>query len=266
MGPPFPTALTIAGSDSGGGAGVQADLKTFTALGVFGASVVTALTAQNTLGVQAVHTVPPDFVAQQMDSVLTDIPIRAAKTGMLVDAAIVEVVAAKIRQYQVRPLVVDPVMVAKSGDRLLADGAVQALIRQLLPLATLITPNLGEAELLLGSPVRDLPTMREAAKRLFNFGCGAVLVKGGHLPKGATDVLYDGEEVTEFPAPHLDTQNTHGTGCTLSAAVAGYLAQALPLRESVRAAKEFITEAIAKAPEGLGTGHGPLHHMHRIRP
>ncbi|MBI2880850.1 MAG: bifunctional hydroxymethylpyrimidine kinase/phosphomethylpyrimidine kinase [Candidatus Tectomicrobia bacterium] len=260
----FPTALTIAGSDSGGGAGIQADLKTFTVLGVYGASVLTALTAQNTVGVQGVHPVPPEFVAQQFDSVCSDLPIGAAKTGMLADAALIEVVAAKVKEHGVHPLVVDPVMVAKSGDRLLAQGAQEALIRCVLPLAEVITPNLGEAEVLSGMSVRDPGAMREAARRMRDFGCGAVLVKGGHLRGEALDILYDGSGFTEFRAPRIDSKNTHGTGCTLSAAIAANLAKGHALPEAVRQAKEFITEAIRDAPQGLGAGHGPLNHMCRL--
>ncbi|MFQ5691751.1 MAG: bifunctional hydroxymethylpyrimidine kinase/phosphomethylpyrimidine kinase [Nitrospinota bacterium] len=262
--PRLPTALTIAGSDSGGGAGIQADLKTFTALGVYGASILTALTAQNTVGVQGVHAVPPAFVAQQFDSVCSDLPVGAAKTGMLADADLIETVAAKIEEYAVRPLVVDPVMVAKSGDRLLAEGAQEALVRRILPLAEVITPNLGEAEVLAGIPVRKPEEMREAAKRMRDFGCGAVLVKGGHLRGEAVDLLYDGSDFTEFRSARIDTRNTHGTGCTLSAAITARLAQGRSLKDAVRGAKDFITDAIRSAPTGIGSGHGPLNHMCRL--
>ncbi|MFQ5915484.1 MAG: bifunctional hydroxymethylpyrimidine kinase/phosphomethylpyrimidine kinase [Nitrospinota bacterium] len=262
--PTLPTALTIAGSDSGGGAGIQADLKTFTVLGVYGASILTALTAQNTMGVQGVLAVPPEFVAQQFDSVCSDVPIRAAKTGMLADAELIEIVAAKVREYGIRPLVVDPVMVAKSGDRLLARGAQNALIRHVLPLADIITPNLGEAETLTGMSVRDLEQMREAARRMRDLGCKSVLVKGGHLKGEATDVLYDGSNFTEFRAGRIDSKNTHGTGCTLSAAIAANLAKGNPLDDAVREAKNFIIEAIRTAPAGIGSGNGPLNHMYRL--
>ncbi len=263
--PSLPTALTIAGSDSGGGAGIQADLKTFTVLGVYGASILTALTAQNTVGVQGVHAVPPDFIAQQFDSVCSDLPIGAAKTGMLADAEVIEIVAAKVKEHGLRPLVVDPVMVAKSGDRLLAQGAQDALIRHVLPLAEVITPNLGEAEVLSGMSVRSPEQIREAAKRMRDLGCKAVLVKGGHLEGEAVDILYDGSDFTEFRAGRIESKNTHGSGCTLSAAIAANLSKGKTLKEAVQEAKTFITEAIDNAPADLGSGHGPLNHMFRLK-
>ena len=253
--------MTIAGSDSGGGAGIQADLKTFTVLGVYGASVLTALTAQNTLGVQGVHAVPSEFVAQQFDSVCSDIRIGAAKTGMLAEAEVIEVVAAKVKEYAVGPLVVDPVMVAKSGDRLLAQGARDSLVRHILPLAEVITPNLGEAEVLAGIPVGSLEEMREAAERMLALGPRTVLVKGGHLEGEAVDLFYDGTGFTTLRAERIDSQNTHGTGCTLSAAIAAHLAKGMTLEEAVGQAKVFVTEAIRSAPADIGSGHGPLNHM-----
>ncbi len=259
-----PTALTIAGSDSGGGAGIQADLKTFTVLDVYGASILTALTAQNTVGVQAVHAVPSEFVAKQFDSVCSDIRIGAAKTGMLADAELIEIVAAKVKEYDVRPLVVDPVMVAKSGDRLLALGAQESLIRHILPMAEIITPNLGEAEVLAGIPVGSLEEMREAAERMLALGPRTVLVKGGHLEGEAVDLFCDGTDFRMFRAERIDSKNTHGTGCTLSAAITAHLAKGRALEEAVGEAKGFITEAIRSAPADIGSGHGPLDHMCRL--
>ncbi len=260
-----PTALTIAGSDSGGGAGIQADLKTFTVLGVYGASILTALTAQNTVGVQGVHAVPTDFVAEQFDSVCSDIRIGAAKTGMLADVSLIEAVAAKIQERGIRPLVVDPVMVAKSGDRLLAEGAKNALIQKILPLADILTPNLGEAEEIADMPVGNPNAMKEAAKRLLDLGPKTVLVKGGHLEGDAVDILYDGSEFTPFRAPRIETPNTHGTGCTLSAAITAYLAKGESLDDAVLKSKNFITEAIRNAPPDIGSGHGPIDPMWNIK-
>ncbi|MBI2131966.1 MAG: bifunctional hydroxymethylpyrimidine kinase/phosphomethylpyrimidine kinase [Candidatus Tectomicrobia bacterium] len=258
-----PVALTIAGSDSGGGAGIQADLKTFCALGVYGASVLTALTAQNTVGVQGVHTVPPEFIAQQFDSVCTDLPVAAAKVGMLATSEVIGVVARKIRQHRLERLVVDPVMVAKSGDRLLAPEAREALVRQLLPLAEVLTPNAEEArDLLGGKPIQGLDDMKEAARALHRLGPRHVLLKGGHITRGAADVLFDGEEITVLEGRRVDTPHTHGTGCTLSSAIAAGLALGLPVREAVRAAKEYIQGAIENAL-ALGKGRGPLNHMYR---
>lgn len=258
-----PVALTIAGSDSGGGAGIQADLKTFCALGVYGASVLTALTAQNTVGVQGVHAVPPEFIAQQFDSVCTDLPVAAAKVGMLATSEVIGVVARKIRQHRLERLVVDPVMVAKSGDRLLAPEAREALVRQLLPLAEVLTPNAEEArDLLGGKPIQGLDDMKEAARALHRLGPRHVLVKGGHITRGAADVLFDGEEITVLEGRRVDTPHTHGTGCTLSSAIAAGLAQGQPVREAVRVAKEYIQGAIENAL-ALGKGRGPLNHMYR---
>jgi len=258
-----PVALTIAGSDSGGGAGIQADLKTFCAFGVYGASVITALTAQNTLGVQGVHGVPPDFIALQFDSVCGDLPVAAAKVGMLATAEIVEVVARKIREHRLERLVVDPVMVAKSGDRLLAPEAREALIRELLPLAEVLTPNTEEArDLLGGGPIGGIEEMKEAARALHRLGPRHVLVKGGHITRGAADVLFDGREIAVLGGRHVDTPHTHGTGCTLSSAIAAGLALGRPVREAAAAAKEYIQGAIESALP-LGKGRGPLNHMYR---
>jgi hydroxymethylpyrimidine/phosphomethylpyrimidine kinase len=253
-------ALTIAGSDSSGGAGIQADLKTFAAFGVYGASVITALTAQNTLGVRAIADVDPSFVAQQIDAVVEDLQVGAAKTGMLARVAVIEAVAERLRAHRLPYLVVDPVMVATSGDVLLEPQAVTCLRERILPLATLLTPNLREAEILTGRAVTNPAQMREAARALTETGVRAVLVKGGHLADDALDILYDGEKFQEFYAPQIATRNTHGTGCTLSAAVTACLARGFSLDESVAAAKRYITRAIATAP-GIGHGSGPVNHF-----
>lgn len=256
------TALTIAGSDSGGGAGIQADLKTFSALGVFGTSALTAITAQNTLGVTAVFEIPPDIVAAQIDAVVTDIGADAVKTGMIANSEIIRVVAAKIREHGLTTLVVDPVMVATSGDRLLREDAVTALRTELLPLATVVTPNLPEAAVLTGQSVESVDDMHEAARAIVGLGVRSVLVKGGHRSGDATDVFYDGTNFVELPARHIDTTNTHGTGCTLASAIAALLAQGQPLDEAVSRAKVYVTAAIERAYP-IGKGHGPVHHFHR---
>ncbi len=256
----IPKALTIAGSDSGGGAGIQADLKTFSAFRVFGTSVITAVTAQNSLGVQAVENLPPAFVAQQMRSVLSDIGADAAKCGMLSTAAIIEAVAATLGEHPVERLVVDPVMVATSGDPLLRPDARQALIERMLPLALVATPNLPEAEALAGMPVAARPDMEEAARRIQRLGPRAVLVKGGHLKDEAVDVLWDGRALTAFSAPRVAAFKPHGTGCTLSAAIAAGLARGRPLGDAIRDAKAYVTRAIR---EGFtaGRGAGQLRHF-----
>jgi len=256
----MPKVLTIAGSDSGGGAGIQADLKTFTVLDCYGLSVVTALTAQNTLGVQAIHEPPPDFIARQLDSVLSDLGADAAKTGMLANPETVRTVAAKIQEYQVPKLVVDPVMAAQSGDPLVTRDTREALVKDLFPLAELITPNLPEMELLLERKIGSPHDLAEAARILHGLVARAVLAKGGHLGGPALDILFDGREIKEFTADRLDTPHTHGTGCTYSAAIAAYLAHGLPLAEAVGRAKSFITEAIRLAYP-LGQGAGPTNHL-----
>jgi len=258
-------ALTIAGSDSGGGAGIQADLKTFMAHGVYGASAITAITAQNTLGVQAVELLSPDLVAAQIASVLDDIGADAVKTGMLGAAPIIERVAEVLRRYGVRQLVVDPVMVAKSGDRLLAADAVSALREALLPLALVITPNLPEASVLLGRPVRDEAAMRAAARDLHALGPRYVLLKGGHLSGDAVDVLYDGETYVELRAARIATRHTHGTGCTYAAAITALLARGLPVEQAVRQAREYLLGAIAAA-RPIGAGQGTVQHLWRGLP
>lgn len=250
----------MAGSDSGGGAGIQADLKTITVLGAFGTSVITALTVQNTLGVQAVYQLPPEFVAAQMEAVLSDIGADAVKTGMLAGSVVVQTVAAKLREYRVPHLVVDPVLVTKSGQRLLQTEAFPCLVRDLLPLAEVVTPNLPEAEELLGRPILSSSDMVEAARAIQAWGPKAVLLKGGHLPGPAVDVLFDGRECLEFSAPRRETNLDHGTGCTLSTALATYLAQGLELPQAVERAKEFVTLALRRS-RPLGRGHGPLNHL-----
>jgi hydroxymethylpyrimidine kinase/phosphomethylpyrimidine kinase len=254
-------ALTIAGSDPSGGAGLQADLKTFAALGVYGMAVVTALTAQNTREVTGVHDVPPEFVGEQLDAVLTDIVPDAVKTGMLSNAAVIRVAAERVRRYEVAKLVVDPVMVAKSGDRLLAAEAVRALRDELLPLALVVTPNLPEAEELLGREVRTLEAMRKAARQVHEMGAANVVMKGGHLAGDtATDLLFDGKTYHEFASARVPTKNTHGTGCTFASAIAAYLALGEPVPEAVRRAKVYLSAAIEKAYD-VGSGHGPVNHM-----
>jgi hydroxymethylpyrimidine/phosphomethylpyrimidine kinase len=264
----IPNVLTIAGSDSGGGAGIQADLKTFAALGANGASVLTALTAQNTRAVTAIHDVSPAFVTAQLDAVFGDIEFSAVKIGMLSSPAIIEVVTDGLRRHGARNVVVDPVMVAKSGDRLLREDAVAALRQRLLPLATVITPNLPEAAVLLDrEEAEDEAGMIDAAARLRQLGPQAVLLKGGHLAKGAAsvDVLDDGAEPLTLAAPRIATANTHGTGCTLSSAIAALLARGLSLREAVTQAKTYVTAAIQAADRlQVGHGHGPVHHFHAL--
>jgi hydroxymethylpyrimidine kinase/phosphomethylpyrimidine kinase len=252
--------LTIAGSDSGGGAGIQADLKTITVLGGFGMSVITALTAQNTLGVHGIHDVPPPFVAAQFDAVATDIGIDAAKTGMLATSEVLRVVAEKIRQYGIEKLVVDPVMVAKGGMSLIREEAKKTLIMELIPLAFVLTPNIPEAEVLSGLRILTLSDMKEAARIMRNLGARHVVVKGGHLSGDATDLLYDGREFTTFNAPRIATEDTHGTGCTYSAAIATCLGFGMDVPGAVAEAKRYITEAIRRAWR-VGGGHGPTNHL-----
>lgn len=260
----LPVATTIAGSDSGGGAGIQADLKTFHAFGVFGTSVITAITAQNTLGVSAVHAIPPDIVRAQLHAVATDFDVRACKTGMLATRELVELIASLIEEYRLPNYVLDPVMVATSGDRLLDRDAESAVIEHLLPLSTVVTPNLDEAALLVGFAVEDEADMRRAAQELVARGASAALIKGGHLPgEQIVDLLYDGREFSEFRKAKLATTSTHGTGCTLSSAIAAGLAHGRPLVQAVENALDFVHRAIAQAP-GLGGGHGPLNHFVRV--
>lgn len=256
----IPKALTIAGSDSGGGAGIQADLKTFSAFRVFGMSVITAVTAQNSLGVQGVENLPPAFVAQQLRSVLADFGADAAKCGMLSTAPIIEAVATELGSHRIEKLVVDPVMVAKSGDRLLEPEARAALADRILPLALLVTPNLPEAEVLAGMRVAEPEDMEEAARRIHTMGPRYVLVKGGHLKGDATDLLWNGREFTRFSTPRIDSQNTHGTGCTFSAAIAAGLARGQALGDAIRSAKAYVTRAIREGFQA-GRGVGQLRHF-----
>ena len=254
----LPRALTIAGSDSGGGAGIQADLKTFLALGCHGMSAITALTAQNTVAVTGIHEVPPEFVIQQIDAVATDIGVDAAKTGMLASSALVEAAAKGVESNGIERLVVDPVFVSKHRDRLLAEDAVVALKERLLPLALVVTPNLYEAEGLVGSEVTSLDEMKEAARALHAMGPRSVLVKGGHLQsERAVDVFFDGRDTLELDGPRFDTDDTHGTGCALSAAIAARLAHGDDLAAAVRAAKEFVSGAIQHSIR-IGKGFGPV--------
>jgi len=250
--------LTIAGSDSGGGAGIQADLKAITLLGGYGMSVLTALTAQNTIGVQAIHEVSVSFVEKQIDSVLSDIGADAIKTGMLSSKEIVEVVAKKIEQYGVEKVVVDPVMVSKSGAHLLRKDAQKAVIQRLIPLATVATPNLFEASVLTGHRVNSLDEMRKAAIDIWRLGAKNVVIKGGHLKGKAIDILFDGEDYIEFESARIETKNTHGTGCTFASAIATFLARGETVPGAVRMAKNFITMAI-RAGLTLGKGTGPTH-------
>jgi len=253
--------LIVAGSDSGGGAGIQADLKTVTALGGFAATAIVALTAQNTLGVRGVMPVPPEFIRDQIRAVLDDIGADAIKTGMLHDSAAIEAVCDEIAaRAKGVPLVADPVMVAKGGHRLLAPEAVETLKRRLLPLAAVITPNLPEAEALAGRPIPDAAAMREAGRMLLALGVPAVLLKGGHLPGSTvTDLLVTEGGVESFESPRIETRHTHGTGCTLASAIAAGLAQGMALRDAVARARAYVRAAMLAAP-GIGRGHGPLGH------
>jgi hydroxymethylpyrimidine/phosphomethylpyrimidine kinase len=262
-----PVALTIAGSDSSGGAGIQADLKTFAALGVYGASVITALTAQNTKGVTGIHVAPADFVTAQIDAVFGDLQIKAVKIGMVGQLAAIEAISAGLKRWSPRHVVLDPVMVATSGDRLLVPDAVEALRKTLIPCASIITPNLPEAAALLDAPIASSPAEIESqGRRLLALGCPAVLIKGGHGEGSeSVDTLIRRDSVTTFPAPRIATRNTHGTGCSLSAAIAAGLAKGEDLETAVRNAKAWISAAIAAADRfTVGNGHGPIHHFHRF--
>ncbi|GHO83632.1 bifunctional hydroxymethylpyrimidine kinase/phosphomethylpyrimidine kinase [Dictyobacter formicarum] len=256
-----PRALTIAGSDSGGGAGIQADLKTFAALGVFGTSAITALTAQNTLAVRSAFEVPLEMIAAQIDAVMEDIGAGAAKTGMLSSPEIIQVVAERVRHWRLR-LVVDPVMVAKGGERLLQERAIETLRSALLPWAEVVTPNLPEAEVLVGRPLQGIAAMREAARAIHALGPRFVVVKGGHSAGPAVDILFDGQDFKELRAERVETQNTHGTGCTFSAAITAFIARGWPTEEAVVRAKRYITGAIKQADAlHIGHGHGPVDHF-----
>lgn len=261
----MPIALTIAGSDSSGGAGIQADLKTFAAFGVYGASVITALTAQNTNGVSGIHLVPADFVTAQIDAVFDDLDVTAVKIGMVAQLATIDAIVAGLKRWSPGHVVLDPVMVATSGDRLLAADAVEALRTKLVPLASLLTPNLPEAAALLDEEIAASEAAIESqGKRLLELGCRAVLIKGGH-GQGAEsiDYLFDGNGVIALSAPRIATKNTHGTGCSLSSAIAAGLAKGEELETAVRHAKAWVSAAIAAADRlGVGHGHGPIHHFH----
>lgn len=256
------TALTIAGSDSGGGAGIQADLKTFEAHGVFGTTAITAITAQNTRGVQAVLALPADLVEAQIEAVRSDIGADAIKLGMLATSEVAARVADVLRRGAPVPIVLDPVMIAKGGASLLDEAGVRTLRERLLPLATVVTANVPEAEALTGRQLHSVADLRQAARNLLSLGARAAVIKGGHLDGPPTDVFDDGTTVVELTADRIDTRHTHGTGCTFAAAIAARLAMGDPLIDAVRAAKVYVTRAIREAP-GLGHGHGPL--MHRLR-
>jgi hydroxymethylpyrimidine/phosphomethylpyrimidine kinase len=257
--------FTIAGSDSGGGAGIQADLKTFAAIGCYGMSVITALTAQNTKGVTAIHPLPPSFAVEQMSAVFTDIGADAVKIGMLYSAELIEAVSEMLNKYRARNIVLDPVMVAQSGDKLLQDDAIQAIKDHLMPVADVVTPNLPEAEVLLGQKIASFEDMQRAARSLAQFGSRSVLIKGGHLEESqSTDLLYLTEEdrFVILEAERVDSRNNHGTGCTLSSAIAAYISRGSQIENAVRKAKTYIQNAIrAGAAYKIGHGHGPVHHF-----
>ncbi len=252
-------ALTIAGADSGGGAGIEADIKTFQAFGVYSMAAITSVTAQNTLGVQGIYDLPAEFVGMQIDSVMEDMGADAAKTGMLSNSNIIKTVSERISRYKIKA-VVDPVMVAKSGDLLLKEEARDALIHELLPLAFVVTPNLSEAEVITGLSLKSVDDMRRAAEAIRSLGAEYVLVKGGHLQGDAVDILYDGRDFSEYRSERIKTENTHGTGCTYSAAIASGIAKGKPLRVAISEAKSFVTEAIRNSLD-IGKGKGPLNHF-----
>lgn len=258
-------AMTIAGSDSGGGAGIQADLKTFQMLDVYGMSAITAVTAQNTLGVHGIYDIPLEGIARQIEAVCEDIGVDAAKTGMLSSPDIIELVAGQVEKQGLTRLVVDPVMIAKGGARLLASHAEEALRTKLLPLAAVVTPNIPEAETITGRTIDSLDAMKDAAKRIVEeYGARAAVVKGGHMPGEPVDVLYDGQQFHLLTGERYETRHTHGTGCTFSAAITAELAKGQPLLEAVKAAKRFISLAI-KHELGIGGGHGPTNHWAYVR-
>ncbi len=255
-------ALTIAGSDSGGGAGIQADLKTFSALGVYGASVITSITAQNTVGVTGIQNIEISMIEKQIAAVMTDIGAHAVKTGMLSTSEIIETVAAGVAIFKIKKLVIDPVMVAKSGDKLLQDSAVRSLISKLIPLAYVITPNIPEAEVLTGEKIVSIEDMEKACRRIRDMGSRCVVVKGGHLKKEAIDVLFDGKRMYRLKSPRIRSKNTHGTGCTFSAAITAHLAKGWTVIDAVQSSKRYITAAIKNAYP-IGRGHGPVHHFYK---
>jgi hydroxymethylpyrimidine/phosphomethylpyrimidine kinase len=259
----MPVALTIAGSDSGGGAGIQADLKTFAALGVHGTSAITAITAQNTVTVTDIFELPPRIIVAQIEAVVSDLGVQAAKTGMLASSEIIAAVATAIEAHRIRNLVVDPVMIAKGGAKLLRDDAIDALLTRLLPLAAVVTPNLPEAEVILGRRIKTIAERREAARDLVALGPRAAVVKGGHAGDEVTDVYWDGSEMVELPGTRVQTANTHGSGCVFSAAITAGLARGLDSLAAVRQAKDFISEAIEHSLE-IGKGHGPVNPVFRL--
>lgn len=265
----IPNLLTIAGTDPTGGAGIQADLKTFSALGAYGMSVATALVAQNTRGVDSIHPVPVDFVAAQIDSVFSDVRVDALKIGMVHMADVAAVIVDRLQRHEAANIVLDPVMVAKSGDRLLDDAAIETVRDRLLPISTVVTPNLPEAGVLLGRDApRTLDEMRDAARAIHELGPSYVLLKGGHLEGAISpDLLFGGQDVIELQANRIETKNTHGTGCTLSAAIAALLPRHSSVEEAVKEAKHYITDAIRESGQlDVGHGHGPVHHFHALWP
>lgn len=252
-------ALTIAGSDASGGAGIEADIKTFHAFGVYGAAVITAVVAENTTGVQGIHPIPPDFVGLQIESVMDDIGADAVKLGMLFDEGIIEAVAGKLKKYGASNVIVDPVMMAKNGDPLLRPEARDSLVASIFPVSTVVTPNLHEAEAIVGAEISDDRDLVEALKSIRAKGPKFVIIKGGHYGREATDYFYDGEKVTAFPGRRLETRNTHGTGCTFSSALTALIARGFSPADAAGGAKKFIEKAIETAP-GLGRGSGPVNH------
>lgn len=255
------TALTIAGSDSGGGAGIQADLKTFSSLGVFGMSIITAVTAQNTKEVRGVQNIDLEMIQKQIEAVFDDIQVDAVKIGMLASIDVVKVVAETLQKYEKKPVILDPVMISKAGHHLLQNEAIEALKEAMIPLSTMITPNVPEAEVLTGMTITSMEDMKKACRVIHNMGAKTVLLKGGHLPGDSNDLFFDGNEFYGYPAKRIQTKNTHGTGCTLSSAIAAQLAKGDSLIEAVGHSKKYITEAIRQS-FNLGKGHGPVHHFH----
>ena len=260
---PVYRAMTIAGSDSGAGAGIQADLKTFAANGVYGSSIITAITAQNTQHVTDVLEMPVPLIKAQIDAVVTDIGTDAVKIGMLSSSSIIEVIVEQMKEYELNNIVVDPVMVAKGGDRLLHEDAVDSLRTHLVPIATLVTPNIPEAQVLTAKGIKKSDDARAAASDIFAMGPRAVVVKGGHLDGPASDIYFDGREFKIFESPRINTNSTHGTGCTFSSAIAAGLAKGVPIQEAVAIAKEYVTGAIQYAVP-IGRGHGPLNHFYHL--
>ncbi|MFL2627609.1 MAG: bifunctional hydroxymethylpyrimidine kinase/phosphomethylpyrimidine kinase [Dehalococcoidia bacterium] len=257
----IPVSLTIAGSDSGGGAGIQADLKTFSALGTFGCSVITAVTAQNTTGVYGIHEIPLDIIESQIDAVLNDLNPNVIKTGMLASIEVIKLISEKIKSSKTKNIVVDPVMIAKGGDKLIKDNAIGHLISELLPLSTVVTPNIPEAEVLSHMSINNTQDIESAAKIIHKMGPDFVVIKGGHSNDSkSNDIIFDGQKFTTLEANRILTTNTHGTGCTYASAIAAGLAKNYSVEKSVKEAKNYVTEAIKNEP-GLGNGHGPLNHF-----